>query len=81
MADYRNRVNELDPYAAFAKDSLFHTESIADNMVSLDRLEYTGQAVDDKEIMGIGLESDFDGDRPQFRSTQMVEGRFNARYR
>lgn len=55
---YRNKVNELDPYAVFAQDSLFHTETVADSEVSLDRLEYTGQAVDDKEVMGIGLESD-----------------------
>ncbi len=58
ISEYRNRVNDLDPYAAFTQDSLFHTESVADNSVSLERLEYTGQVVDDNEAMGIGLESD-----------------------
>jgi tetratricopeptide (TPR) repeat protein len=58
VQEYNNRVNELDPYAAFAKDSLFHTETVADSAVSLDRLEYTGQSGDEKEVMGIGLASD-----------------------
>jgi tetratricopeptide (TPR) repeat protein len=58
VTEYRNRVNELDPYAAYTQDSLFHTESVPDSTVSLERLEYTGQAIDDKEVMGIGLESD-----------------------
>jgi tetratricopeptide (TPR) repeat protein len=58
IQQYRNRVNELDPYAAFTQDSLFHTETVADNAISLERLEYTGQAVDASGALGIGLESD-----------------------
>jgi len=58
LQEYRNRVNELDPYAAFAQGSLFHTETVADNVVSMERLEYTGQAVDSGGALGLGLESD-----------------------
>jgi len=58
MQEYRNRVNELDPYAAFTQDSLFHTETVADNVINLERLEYTGQVMDGSGALGIGLESD-----------------------
>ncbi len=43
---YQQRVNELDPYAAFAQESVFRTEEVADGAVSLERLEYSGQSVD-----------------------------------
>jgi len=58
IPEYRNRVNELDPYAAFTQDSLFHTETVADNVINLERLEYTGQPTDAAGALGIGLESD-----------------------
>ncbi|HUH96634.1 MAG TPA: tetratricopeptide repeat protein [Anaerolineales bacterium] len=41
---YRQRVIELEPYSAFAQDSLFHSDQIADTEVSLERLEYAPQA-------------------------------------
>ena len=43
---YLQRVIELDPYAAFAQDSLFHSDQVADAAVNLEQLEYNGQAVD-----------------------------------
>ncbi len=55
---YRQRVIELDPYAAFAQDSLFHTESVADNLVTLDRLEYTGETAEMPATFGIGLDTE-----------------------
>jgi tetratricopeptide (TPR) repeat protein len=59
---YRHRVNELDPYAAFAQESVFRSGEVADAAVSLDRLTYTGQSADTGANWGgslaIGLESD-----------------------
>jgi hypothetical protein len=55
--DYRQRVNELDPYAAFAQGSVFDTETVAGSAVSLERLEYTGQATNIDAVLGLGLES------------------------
>lgn len=42
---YRQRVNELDPYAAFAQGSVFNSDDVSDASVNLDRLEYKGQEV------------------------------------
>jgi tetratricopeptide (TPR) repeat protein len=59
---YRRRVIELDPYAAFAKESIFSLEEVPEAAVSLERLEYTGQALDIGKswggTLGIGLEAD-----------------------
>ena len=50
MADtiptYRNRVIELDPYAAYAPASIFQPEEAPDNAVMIERLEYTGQPIE-----------------------------------
>ena len=43
---YRQRVNELDPYAAFVTGSIFHTEEVSDTAVGIERLEWDGQPVD-----------------------------------
>jgi len=55
---YRQRVNELDPYAAFATRSVFHTDEVSDSVVSLERLEWDGEPVlvrsDWGESAGIG---------------------------
>ena len=56
--EYRERVIELDPYAAFAQGSIFHSENVADSAVSLERLEYTGESAEVSGSLGIGLESD-----------------------
>ncbi len=53
----RQRVIELDPYAAFAQESIFDTEKVADSAVSLERLEYTGQSPVLAAPLGIGLEA------------------------
>ena len=49
MADtiptYRNRVFELDPYAAHAPASIFQSEEAPENAVMIARLEYSGQPV------------------------------------
>ena len=55
---YRNRVNEMDPYAAYASDSVFRSDEVPDAAVSLERLEWDGQPVDMGpewgESLGIG---------------------------
>lgn len=37
---YRQRVEQLDPYTAFVKDSVFESDQVDDSAVSLQRLEY-----------------------------------------
>ena len=59
---FRQRVIDLDPYSAFTKDSIFNLEEVADAAVSLERLEYRGQAADLDaswgSTLGIGLPTD-----------------------
>lgn len=59
---YRNRVSELDQYAAFVQESIFRSDDVPDAAVNLERFEYTGQASDSASSwggeLGIGLESD-----------------------
>ncbi len=59
---YRHRVSELDPYAAFAQESIFRSNEVPDAAVSLERFEYTGSVSDSTSSwggeLGIGLESD-----------------------
>ena len=43
--DYRQRLNELDPYTAFTKDSIFNTSTVPNNSVMVERLEYAGSAL------------------------------------
>jgi len=40
---YRMRVGELDPYATFAKGSVFQSDEVADAAINLERLEYKGE--------------------------------------
>ena len=40
---YRMRVGELDPYAIFAKGSIYQSAEVSDASVNLERLEYTGE--------------------------------------
>lgn len=42
---YQQRVNELDPYAAFAQDSVFRSDEVTDGAVTLEHFEYSGQSV------------------------------------
>ncbi len=71
--EYRDRVIELDPYAAFAQDSLSHTEKVPDSAVSLERLEYTGPTGEFTGTLGIGLDSD--RAEPGAASTQELQDR------
>ncbi len=43
---YRNRVCEMDPYAAFVTGSIFRSEDVPDEAVNLDHLEWDGQSVE-----------------------------------
>jgi tetratricopeptide (TPR) repeat protein len=56
---YRHRVNELDPYSAFAQESIFRSDGVPDGSINLEHLEYRGQAVDLGQrwssSIGIGL--------------------------
>ena len=81
---YRNRVNELDPYATFVTGSVFHTEEVSDAAVSLERLEWDGQPVDVLpewgESLGIGrgdepVASDAE---PDWLKTSLSSGSFDA---
>jgi len=61
---YRHRVNSLDPYAAFAKSSVFYTEEVPDAAISLERLEWDGSPIgglgtDWGRTMGIRREDEF----------------------
>jgi tetratricopeptide (TPR) repeat protein len=62
--EYRQRLNELDPYAAFAQESLFRTDAVSDNAVNLERLAYSGQPTQSRLPLGIGLESSPGGASP-----------------
>jgi tetratricopeptide (TPR) repeat protein len=56
---YRMRVGELDPYATFAKSSMFQSDNVPDASVNLERLEYSGEETsagqDWDSSLGIGL--------------------------
>lgn len=54
---YRQRVTELDPYAAHVSSSVLQPVDAPDSAVALERLDYSGQSVDWRESSGIGLES------------------------
>jgi tetratricopeptide (TPR) repeat protein len=81
---YRNRVNELDPYATFTTGSVFHTEEAPDAAVSLDRLDWDGQPVDLghewKDAQGIGLTSQkpADDEQPDWLKSGLTPGSFSA---
>ncbi len=55
---YRQRVYEMDPYAAHATGSVFRADEVSDAAVNLERLEWDGQPVDMapewRESQGIG---------------------------
>ncbi len=58
VQEYRQRVIELDPYAAFATESLVQADNVSDNLVTVERLEYTGEAAEMPPSLGIGLDTD-----------------------
>jgi tetratricopeptide (TPR) repeat protein len=55
--EYRKRVIELDPYAAFAHDSILATDMVPDSAVILEHLEYTGEPVETGSFPMPGLQS------------------------
>ncbi len=81
---YRNRVNELDPYAAFATGSVFHTEEVPDAAVSLERLDWNGQPVDlgpgwrDSLSIGSGEKASAGDEEPDWLKTDLSAGAFDA---
>jgi tetratricopeptide (TPR) repeat protein len=57
---YRMRIGELDPYANFARGSIFQAAEVPDASISLERLEYVPEQTEDQgwdSSMGIGLGS------------------------
>ncbi len=56
--EYRDRVIELDPYAAFAQDTLFHSDAVADGAVTLERLDFTGATAEMLPPLALGLEQE-----------------------
>ncbi len=58
-AIYRQRVVELDPYAAHVRGSIFQTSDVPNDAVTLEQLEYKGKPVESSpdwgKSLGIGL--------------------------
>jgi tetratricopeptide (TPR) repeat protein len=52
---YRARVSDLDPYAAHARGSVYESNAVADNAVTLERLEYAGEAAPAGQNWGTSL--------------------------
>ncbi|HEY5730773.1 MAG TPA: tetratricopeptide repeat protein [Anaerolineales bacterium] len=67
---YRQRVIELDPYAAQAVDNMFHASQVSDAAVSIEYLEWNGQPVgmsaDWSSTQAIGLESGLSDQQPEW---------------
>jgi len=78
---YRHRVNELDPYAAFARESVFRADEVPDASVNLERLEYTGQAVELAQdwgsslAIGRGSEPRVPDEPPEWLKAGLIESR------
>lgn len=72
---YRQRVIELDPYAAFAGDAVSRTETVPDSAVTLQRLEYSGQPSETGAMLGIGLESAASAGAPPAAEPSWLTGR------
>ncbi|HVN15277.1 MAG TPA: tetratricopeptide repeat protein [Anaerolineales bacterium] len=71
---YRQRVNELDPYAAQTQGSVFHSSEVSDAAVNLERLEYKGQDVQmtsDWRDTGINLGPQTTNQEPDWLKTDI----------
>jgi tetratricopeptide (TPR) repeat protein len=69
---HRQRVNQMDPYAAFAQSSAFQSGAVSDGAVTLERHEYSGQRVEmgtDWGARGIGVSSSASQAQPDWLST------------
>ena len=58
---YRQRVNEMEPYAAFARESIFRFDDVPDAAVSLERLDWNGQPVEPGPAWSQSLELGLEG--------------------
>ena len=75
---YRQRVVELDPYAAHVAGSIFQSNDAPDSAIALERLEWNGQLVsqqaDWRTNQGIAAESDTSkGEQPDWLKSGFVE--------
>ncbi len=76
---YRQRVNEMEPYAAFARESIFRFEDVPDAAVSLERLDWNGQPVQPgpawSQSLELGLEGPpaFAGEQPDWLRAGLAE--------
>ncbi|MEP7135186.1 MAG: tetratricopeptide repeat protein, partial [Chloroflexota bacterium] len=75
---YRERVIELDPYAAQVSGSIFEANEVGDAAVTLERLEWSGQPADRSDwrtAQAISLESG-SGQGPQAQPDWLKSGGF-----
>ncbi|GAB4503682.1 MAG: hypothetical protein Fur0043_06740 [Anaerolineales bacterium] len=82
---YRQRVNEMEPYAAFVRDSIFRFDSVPDAAVSIERLDWNGQTVEQgpawEKALGTGLESPpSSGDQPDWLRAGLTEEPVSASF-
>src|SRR5215211_2204582 len=76
---YRQRVVELDPYAAQVTGSIFQSNEVSDAAVSIERLDWNGQPVgmqsDWRESKAIGLQSGLPGnnEEPDWMKSSFAE--------
>ena len=67
---YRQRLYELDPYAAHVTGSMFQSDEVSDAAVNIERLDWNGQPVsmqpDWSESQAIGLEAGSQGEQPDW---------------
>ncbi|MBM3125437.1 MAG: tetratricopeptide repeat protein [Chloroflexi bacterium] len=56
---FHTRVNELDPYATFVKGSVFQSNEVADNAITIEKHQFTGEEIpmgqEWNSSLGIGL--------------------------
>ncbi len=76
---YRQRVNEMEPYAAFARESIFRFDDVPDAAVSLERLDWNGQPVEPGPAWSQSLELRLEGptastgEQPDWLRTGLAE--------
>jgi tetratricopeptide (TPR) repeat protein len=62
--EHRRRVLDLDPYAEYTRGSFFASDAVPDGSVTLQRLEYTGQGLEERGAISMGLTSGSQGQAP-----------------
>jgi len=80
---YRQRVFELDPYAAHVSGSILQSDDAPDSAVALERLDWTGQPLgmqaDWRTSQGISLESGKD-EQPEWLTSGFGESKTPPRF-